>query len=70
MLIAPFVFFFVPETKDRTLEELDEMFHQKVSVFKWKSYVCTGEAVAHTTRPEEKITAQVETVEEVLPTKA
>jgi hypothetical protein len=34
MLIAPFVFFCVLETKDRTLEELDELFYKDVSVFK------------------------------------
>jgi len=64
MLIAVFTFFFVPEAKDRTLEELDEMFHKKISVFKSKSYVCTGEAVAHSFAADEKqgatVTDQVE----------
>jgi MFS transporter, SP family, sugar:H+ symporter len=35
-----FVFFFVPETKDRTLEEIDEMFEARVPARKFKGYVC------------------------------
>ncbi|KAF3387206.1 High-affinity glucose transporter [Penicillium rolfsii] len=37
-----FVYFFLPETKDRSLEELDEMFQERVPTRKFKSYVCTG----------------------------
>lgn len=37
-----FVYFLLPETKDRSLEELDEMFQQKVPTRKFKDYVCTG----------------------------
>ncbi|KAJ5867798.1 hypothetical protein N7534_002351 [Penicillium rubens] len=37
-----FVYFFLPETKDRSLEELDEMFQHKVATRKFKDYVCTG----------------------------
>ncbi|KAJ5609116.1 hypothetical protein N7528_009683 [Penicillium herquei] len=37
-----FIYFLLPETKDRSLEELDEMFQQKVSTRKFKNYVCTG----------------------------
>lgn len=37
-----FVYFFLPETKDRSLEELDEMFQQKVPTKEFKNYVCTG----------------------------
>ncbi|KAL2857358.1 general substrate transporter [Aspergillus pseudoustus] len=37
-----FVYFCLPETKDRSLEELDEMFQQKVSTRAFKDYVCTG----------------------------
>ncbi|CAG7960184.1 unnamed protein product [Penicillium olsonii] len=37
-----FVYFCLPETKDRSLEELDEMFQQKVSTTQFKDYVCTG----------------------------
>lgn len=35
-----FMFFFVPETKDRTLEEIDEMFEERVPAWKFKTYVC------------------------------
>ncbi|KAK5193439.1 hypothetical protein LTR99_006991 [Exophiala xenobiotica] len=41
VIILVFVFFFVPETKDRTLEEIDEMFEEKVAAQKFKSYKCT-----------------------------
>jgi L-amino acid N-acyltransferase YncA len=30
----------VPETKDRTLEEIDEMFEKRVPARKFKTYVC------------------------------
>jgi hypothetical protein len=39
-IIAPFIFFFVPETKDRTLEEIDEMFEARVSARNFKGYQC------------------------------
>ncbi|KAH8896852.1 putative transporter [Thozetella sp. PMI_491] len=37
-----FVYFFVPEMKGRSLEELDELFHAKVPAWKAGSYVCSG----------------------------
>ena len=37
-----FVYFCLPETKDRSLEELDEMFQQKVPTTQFGDYVCTG----------------------------
>ncbi|RFU30415.1 hypothetical protein B7463_g5904, partial [Scytalidium lignicola] len=36
--------FFLPETKGRTLEQIDEMFLNKVPTLKFKDYVCTGHA--------------------------
>ncbi|EOO02646.1 putative high-affinity glucose transporter protein [Phaeoacremonium minimum UCRPA7] len=36
------VFFVVPETKSRSLEELDEMFQEKVKTRQFGKYVCTG----------------------------
>lgn len=63
MMIAPFTFFCVPETKDCTLEESDEMFHKMVSVFEFKSYVCTGEAVVHSTAVDEKLTETTTTTQ-------
>ncbi|KAK5233624.1 hypothetical protein LTR47_005247 [Exophiala xenobiotica] len=35
-----FIFFFMPETKDRTLEEIDEMFEKRVPARKFKTYIC------------------------------
>lgn len=37
-----FVYLLLPETKDRSLEELDEMFQQKVPTRKFRDHVCTG----------------------------
>ncbi|KAM3511497.1 hypothetical protein MY11210_004855 [Beauveria gryllotalpidicola] len=37
------VFLVVPETKDRTLEEIDEMFLNHISTRGFKNYVCTGQ---------------------------
>lgn len=37
----------MPETRDRTLEEIHEMFEAKVPARKFKKYICTGtEAMA------------------------
>lgn len=40
-LCVLFFFFFIPEMKGRTLEEIDELFVNKVSVWKFKSYQTT-----------------------------
>jgi MFS transporter, SP family, sugar:H+ symporter len=40
LVTAIFIFFFIPETKDRTLEEIDEMFQNKVAARKFSSYQC------------------------------
>lgn len=42
MLLCVFILIFVPETKDRTLEEIHEMFEAKLPVRKFKTYVCVG----------------------------
>ncbi|CZR66686.1 related to transporter (major facilitator superfamily) [Phialocephala subalpina] len=41
-LLVLFTIFFIPETRDRTLEEVHEMFENKVPTHKFKTYVCTG----------------------------
>ncbi|KIX93765.1 uncharacterized protein Z520_10389 [Fonsecaea multimorphosa CBS 102226] len=41
LLAFVFAFFFLPETKDRTLEEIDEMFMNKVPAWEFKNYVTT-----------------------------
>jgi MFS transporter, SP family, sugar:H+ symporter len=42
LIMGIFVFFFIPETKDRTLEEIDEMFEMKVPARKFATYRCVG----------------------------
>ncbi len=37
-----FTWFFLPETKDRTLEEIHEMFEARLPARKFKGYVCVG----------------------------
>lgn len=37
-----FAYLFLPETRDRTLEEIHEMFENKVPARKFKTYVCVG----------------------------
>ncbi len=39
LLLALWVFFFFPETKGRSLEQLDEIFGKKVLTWKFSSYV-------------------------------
>lgn len=39
---AVWVFFFLPEVKNRTLEEIDEMFEQRLSARKFGTYRCLG----------------------------
>ena len=39
LLLAGFAFCFVPETKGRSLEQLDELFEKRISTFKFSSYV-------------------------------
>ncbi|KAL6702722.1 hypothetical protein ACN47E_001004 [Coniothyrium glycines] len=41
---ATWVFFFLPEVKNRTLEEIDEMFEAELSARKFGSYKCVGRA--------------------------
>ena len=41
-----FIFVFIPETKDRTLEEIDEMFQNKVAARRFKDYQCVVSELA------------------------
>jgi SP family sugar:H+ symporter-like MFS transporter len=39
------VYFYLPEIKNRTLEEIDEMFEARLPARKFRKYVCTGRHV-------------------------
>ena len=41
-IAAAWVFFFLPEVKNRTLEEIDEMFEARLPARKFKTYKCVG----------------------------
>lgn len=43
-IAAIWIFFFLPEVKGRSLEEIDEMFMNHVPARKFKGYECTGQA--------------------------
>ncbi|KAI2468531.1 general substrate transporter [Annulohypoxylon bovei var. microspora] len=58
VIVFVFTWAFIPETRDRTLEEINEIFEAKVPARKFKSYVCTGtEALKEATM--EKVNASV-----------
>ncbi|CAG8981420.1 hypothetical protein HYALB_00013880 [Hymenoscyphus albidus] len=46
IIAAIWVFFFLPETKGRKLEELDEMFEARLPARKFRKYVCVGPLAA------------------------
>ena len=39
------VYFYLPEIKNRTLEEIDEMFEARLPARKFRKYICTGHYV-------------------------
>jgi len=43
-IAATWVFFFLPEVKNRTLEEIDEMFEARLGARKFARYKCVGVA--------------------------
>ncbi|KAI1092260.1 general substrate transporter [Rostrohypoxylon terebratum] len=53
IIVFVFTWCFVPETRDRTLEEIDEIFEAKIPARKFKSYVCINtEALKRATMDE------------------
>jgi len=46
LIAAVFTFFYLPETKDRTLEEIDEMFEAGVPARKFRGYQCAISEIA------------------------
>lgn len=45
-LTAVWVYFYLPEIKNRTLEEIDEMFEARLPARKFRKYVCVGRHAA------------------------
>lgn len=41
-ILFVFTYFLIPETRDRTLEEIHEMFQAKLPARKFKGYVCVS----------------------------
>ncbi|KAI0378848.1 putative maltose permease [Hypomontagnella monticulosa] len=41
-ITAVWIYFYLPEVKDRTLEEIDEMFEARLPARKFRAYHCTG----------------------------
>ncbi|KAL1619831.1 hypothetical protein SLS54_006429 [Diplodia seriata] len=46
-LTVVWVYFYLPEVKNRTLEEIDEMFEMRLPARKFRKYVCTGRVHEH-----------------------
>lgn len=63
MVAAIWVYFFLPETKGRTLEEIDEMFEARLGARKFRKYQCVG-VQAEGKKFEDDEPREIETVEE------
>ncbi|KAI1486453.1 general substrate transporter [Biscogniauxia mediterranea] len=63
VICAVWIFFFLPEVKDRTLEEIDEMFEARVPARKFRGYQCTG---THAALQEKRQETRTEVVHEEL----
>ena len=55
-IAATWVFFFLPEVKNRTLEEIDEMFEARLGARKFARYKCVGVARDGDDDDESKVT--------------
>lgn len=56
MILFVFTWFYIPETRDRTLEEINEMFEADVPARKFKTYVCTDtQAMANAATKEREV---------------
>jgi len=62
LLSCLWIYFFIPETFMRTLEEIEEMFEHHVPARKWRTYECIG--VANVVHEELKGGAHASEVEE------
>lgn len=64
MIMVTFTFFLLPETRDRTLEEIHEMFEARLPARKFKDYKCTSvEMMAANARAEKRGAIEVATEE-------
>ena len=57
-ILFVFTFFYIPETRDRTLEEIHEMFQAKLPARKFKGYVCSGTAAMAAAGAEKEVEVQ------------
>jgi len=46
LLSAAFIYFYLPELKNRTLEEIDEMFEARLPARKFRGHVCNISTIA------------------------
>jgi MFS transporter, SP family, sugar:H+ symporter len=60
MVAVLWIFFFLPETKDRTLEELDEMFAARVPARKFVGYQCANLRIGEGEVNEKVVSEEVE----------
>lgn len=59
LVAAAFIYFFLPEVKGRTLEEIDEMFEQRLPARKFETYKCVGPAALEATLKKGKVEEKV-----------
>lgn len=59
LVAAIFIFFYLPEVKDRTLEEITEMFEAKLPARKFRSYQCVGSAALESSKSQEMSAEEV-----------
>ncbi|KAJ9137107.1 General substrate transporter [Pleurostoma richardsiae] len=62
VVAALWVYFFLPEVKGRTLEEIDEMFEAKLPARKFRTYKCVGIAAA-AAKPKASMEAELSEIE-------
>jgi hypothetical protein len=66
LILFIFTYFYIPETRDRTLEEIHEMFQAKLPARKFKGYVCSAtEAMGHAGAEKDETAQEVENAAQV-----
>jgi len=64
-IVVIWAYFFLPESKDRTMEEMEEMFEKRLPARKFKGYVCSATLQAEQAAALAEKDAIVETTEQV-----